>query len=194
MNGGNLPEVGLRYAILGVLTSAEDGVHGGGVKGELERLFSESWKIHKSNVYRALESLLADGLVQREETGSKPYDKKPYWITDRGRKHLDHWLEHMPLANTLLSRQETIAIAICFIRPHWVGELRSLVASHRRDLVERCAQLARLGRAVGDVGLGGFPGSALIQEAADMGLRYQMAWLQRVEEELDRHFGNAVRR
>ena len=52
------------------------------------------WNVTQSQVYRELRQLEADGLVEAGPSG--PRDKKPYSVTDKGRKAFALWMRREP--------------------------------------------------------------------------------------------------
>lgn len=66
--------------------------------GELINLVESSvanfWNVTRSQIYRELRTLNADGLIESSETGAR--GKRSFTITDRGRAVFRQWLKEQP--------------------------------------------------------------------------------------------------
>lgn len=67
---------------------------GGEVVSAVEASVGHFWNVTRSQIYRELQTLAADGLVELGEVG--PRRRSPYSITDRGRQAFLAWLEIDP--------------------------------------------------------------------------------------------------
>lgn len=85
----------LRYAVLGLLTKEE--LSGYDLAQRFGDTVSHFWHAHHTQIYRELQKLEADGLVehQRIEQQERP-DKKVYRITEEGMEALMLWLGESP--------------------------------------------------------------------------------------------------
>jgi DNA-binding PadR family transcriptional regulator len=61
---------------------------------EIEQSIGNFWNVTRSQVYRELNSLAADGLVEAGDLG--PRDRQPYRITDQGREAFREWINREP--------------------------------------------------------------------------------------------------
>ena len=75
---------GIRYALLGAVSRNPDGVHGYALKRQCERILGNFWQLNFGEVYRTIDRLAVDGLIEHvlEEPEST---RKLYRITEKGR-------------------------------------------------------------------------------------------------------------
>jgi DNA-binding PadR family transcriptional regulator len=67
---------------------------GWGLEQAVERSLGGFWNVTRSQIYRELRSLDAAGLVEPGEVG--PRDRRPYRITDAGRRTFREWIARAP--------------------------------------------------------------------------------------------------
>ncbi|HEY1697345.1 MAG TPA: PadR family transcriptional regulator [Polyangiaceae bacterium] len=61
---------------------------------EIEDVIGDFWSVTRSQVYRELKVLAAEGLVASLETG--PRDRQPYRVTEAGRRAFRAWIGRKP--------------------------------------------------------------------------------------------------
>lgn len=61
---------------------------------EIEDVIGDFWSVTRSQVYRELKVLAAEGLVTSLETG--PRDRQPYRVTEAGRRAFRAWIGKKP--------------------------------------------------------------------------------------------------
>ncbi len=61
---------------------------------EVEDIIGDFWSVTRSQVYRELKVLAAQGLVSSMKTG--PRDRQPYRITEAGRRAFRRWIAEPP--------------------------------------------------------------------------------------------------
>ena len=107
--------------------------------GELVRvatdLFGEFWSVPRSQVYRELTTLAADGLIAERATG--PRGRRPFAITASGKAAFRRWLETEPgpayARNPLLLR-------LTFAEHLTAPQLKELVSQERAHHLARLAE------------------------------------------------------
>ena len=131
----------LKYAILGFLNyKCYSGY-------DLNKKFDNSigffYTFTQSQIYRTLEQLLKDRLVEREVIHQENRaDKKIYHITDKGKNDLYNWLS-TPL--DLPSLHLRFLIQIFFARQLSDNEIRLLFEEHRKKLSDKLVILQSFG-------------------------------------------------
>ncbi|HEY8089734.1 MAG TPA: PadR family transcriptional regulator [Polyangiaceae bacterium] len=61
---------------------------------EIEDIIGDFWSVTRSQVYRELKALAAQGLVASMKTG--PRDSQPYRVTEAGRRAFRAWIRRKP--------------------------------------------------------------------------------------------------
>ena len=61
---------------------------------EIEDVIGDFWSVTRSQVYRELKVLAAEGLVASMKTG--PRDRQPYRVTEAGRRAFREWIGRKP--------------------------------------------------------------------------------------------------
>ena len=131
-----------QYAILGFLASAP--ATGYEIRKQL-RDISTIWYESYGQIYPSLKRLTEQGFATREtRDGAKGSNKYIYTITDKGRKHLQDWLEEpvrfTPVRHELglriyFAKHSTRAILIEQLKRFKVKTLRDL--EHNRELYKK---------------------------------------------------------
>ncbi len=62
-------------------------------------VLGDFWSVTRSQVYRELSAMAADGLVEAEESGAR--DRRPYRLTGSGREAFRAWLHDEPGPDTV---------------------------------------------------------------------------------------------
>jgi DNA-binding PadR family transcriptional regulator len=72
----------------------ESPMTGWSLEQAVDRSLGGFWNVTRSQIYRELRSLDAAGLVEPEEVG--PRERRPYRITEAGRRAFAEWIAHPP--------------------------------------------------------------------------------------------------
>ena len=173
------------YALLGMVSRNPAGIHGYALKRQCERFLGSFWQLNFGEIYRILDRLSAEGLIEQvlEEPESH---RKVYRITDKGRSSLDTFVLAPPTDAPRPLRQE-LAVKLLFASPERLDELLELV-QHQRDAYLR--QLHVLGtqrRKLARAPLDAFVINLLI-DGAELSVRAELAWLDDVSRKLQQGF------
>ena len=104
-----------------------------------EEVTGEFWNVTKSQVYRELKSLAADGSIAMRATG--PRDRQPYSITRAGRAAFASWIALPPGP---LNMRFPLALTVFFGRHLPRKKLRAALDEHRAHHVARLAECLAL--------------------------------------------------
>ena len=88
---------GVRYALLGVVSQHPEGIHGYALKRHCDRVLGNFWQLNFGEVYRVLDWLAAEGLIEQELADAET-SRKLYRITEKGRQNLDDFVLSFSLA------------------------------------------------------------------------------------------------
>jgi DNA-binding PadR family transcriptional regulator len=176
---------GIRYALLGVVSQNPNGVHGYALKRQCERVLGNFWQLNFGEVYRVLDRLANDGLIEQviAETES---GRKVYRITEKGKRSLDDFVLEPPQDAPRPLRQE-LAVKLLFASPGRLGEVVRLI-DHQREAYMR--QLSLLGvqrRRLQRAPIDSFVTNLLI-DGAELAVRAELAWLDDVTQKLKERF------
>jgi DNA-binding PadR family transcriptional regulator len=141
----------VRHAMLALLE--EGPKYGLQLRQEFEARTGEVWPLNVGQVYTTLQRLERDGFVASDEVPADGPQKR-FHITNPGRTELHSWLR-TPSEETTPPRDELVIKLLVALRLPDV-DVRELVQSHRRQLVEQMQRYTRLkeGAADDDVALG----------------------------------------
>ena len=176
---------GIRYALLGVVSQNPNGVHGYALKRQCERVLGNFWQLNFGEVYRVLDRLANDGLIEQviAETES---GRKVYRITEKGKRSLDDFVLEPPQDAPRPLRQE-LAVKLLFASPGRLAEVVRLI-DHQREAYMR--QLSLLGvqrRRLQRAPIDSFVTNLLI-DGAELAVRAELAWLDDVTQKLKERF------
>ncbi len=175
----------IRYALLGTVSRNPDGVHGYALKRQCERILGNFWQLNFGEVYRVLDRLAGEGLIEQVlEEGSS--SRKLYRVTERGRRSLDDFVLTPPTDAPRALRQE-LAVKLLFAGPSRLGELLQLI-DHQREAYMR--QLSLLGvqrRRLQRAPVDGFVTGLLI-DGAELSVRAELTWLEDVTQKVAERF------
>jgi DNA-binding PadR family transcriptional regulator len=130
------------------------------------------WNVTRSQVYRELRSLEAQGLVEAGETGAR--DRRPYTITDAGRVAFSRWIAHEPGPELIRS---PLLLSVFFGEHLDPALLRRFLTLHRARHEQRLAQYEALHTA-----LDGVAGEQFAIYALRYGIEYERAALRWMDE------------
>jgi len=178
---------GLRYAVLGVVSRNQHGVHGWVLKTQCERMLGEFWQLNFGEVYRVLDSLCAESLIEQivPEVGS---NRKVYRITQKGRRSLDDFILTAPTDVPRPLRQE-LAVKLLFAAAEQLGDLLQLIDCQRKTYMEELIRLTIQRRRLRRLPVDSFVTNLLIDHA-ELTSRAEIAWLDVVTAALKERFGN----
>jgi len=180
---------GIRFALLGVVSQHPDGVHGYALKRHCERILGNFWQLNFGEVYRVLDRLAADRLIEQVVADAES-SRKLYRITEKGRRSLDDFILVPPTDAPRPLRQE-LAVKLLFARPgRWQDVLRLI--DHQREAYMRelsllGVQRRRLARRAVDAFV-----TQLLIDGAELSVRAELAWLDDVTQKLTERFGRST--
>jgi DNA-binding PadR family transcriptional regulator len=126
------------------------------------------WNVTRSQVYRELRTLEAQGLVEAGETG--PRDRRPYAVTEAGRQAFRNWIAREPGDAVI---RFPLLLSVFFGEHVDPPVLRRYLALHRAQHEQRLAEYEQLHEAIGDLEEERFPVYAL-----RFGIEYERAVLR----------------
>lgn len=173
----------MQYAVLGLISSRRDGIHGYRLKSEFEDRFGDFWALNYGQMYRTLDRLARTGLIAGADVPQvgRPA-RRVFRITDRGRKSLDSWLE-LPPGDGPRAMRDEVAVKLLFRGGERGGDLVDLVRRQRALYLRHLSRLNKRRARLGAGGPEGFAASLLLLQA-DMRVRSDLAWLEVVEKEV----------
>jgi DNA-binding PadR family transcriptional regulator len=139
------------------------------------------WSITQSQVYRELTAMAESGLVEAGERGAR--DRRPYAITDAGRKAFADWMAELPGPELI---RFPLLLTVVFGAHVPRETLASHVSHHRAVHAERLASY-EASRAAADAAPPGYGPDMYRLAALDYGLRYEraaLAWFDALPEEI----------
>lgn len=125
----------LRYALLGLLSREE--LSGYDLAQRFSQQVSHFWEAHHTQIYRELQKLEEEGLVNfhRVEQQDRP-DKKMYELTDRGMEQLLGWLAETPKPPKKMKHEVLLRVSMFHLIPpeRAIAFLQESKAYHLRVL------------------------------------------------------------
>lgn len=100
----------------------------------VEQVIGNFWSITRSQVYRELATMTADGLLEAGERGRR--DRRPYAITEAGRAAFASWLDREPATETI---RFPMLLTVLFGRHLAPERLAEFLERHRARHAERLA-------------------------------------------------------
>jgi DNA-binding PadR family transcriptional regulator len=134
---------------------------------QMEDVIGDFWNVTRSQIYRELKVLAAQGLVASLETG--PRDRQPYRITEAGRRAFRRWISEEPGQPNM---RIPLVLQVFFAEGVPVETLRRSLAKLRAYHVKRLAVYQGFEKAV-KRGTGSY-------DALRLGLMFQrtmIAWI-----------------
>jgi DNA-binding PadR family transcriptional regulator len=162
----------VRHALLALLS--EGPKYGLQLRQEFEARTGEVWPLNVGQVYTTLHRLERDGFIESDDTGDDG-PQKGFRITAAGEVELADWLRTPP-DMTSPPRDELVIKVLVALRVPGI-DVRELVQTHRRHLVELMQQYTRLkaDTTADDIGL------ALVVDAELFRLDAVVRWLDAVD-------------
>jgi DNA-binding PadR family transcriptional regulator len=164
--------VSVRHALLALLS--EGPKYGLQLRQEFEAGTGEVWPLNVGQVYTTLQRLERDGLIESDDTGDDG-PQKGFRITAAGEVELTDWLRTPP-DMTSPPRDELVIKVLIALRVPGI-DVRNLVQTHRRHLVELMQQYTRLKADTTDADIG----LALVVDAELFRLDAVVRWLDAVD-------------
>jgi DNA-binding PadR family transcriptional regulator len=164
--------VSVRHALLALLS--EGPKYGLQLRQEFEAGTGEVWPLNVGQVYTTLQRLERDGLIESDDTGDDG-PQKAFRITAVGEAELADWLRTPP-DMTSPPRDELVIKVLIALRVPGI-DVRNLVQTHRRHLVELMQQYTRLKADTTDADIG----LALVVDAELFRLDAVVRWLDAVD-------------
>jgi len=172
---------GVRYALLGVVSRNPNGIHGYALRRQCERMLGGFWQLNFGEVYRILDRLVGEDLIEQAATESER-TRKVYRITDKGRRSLDTFILEPPADAPRPLRHE-LAVKLLFAGPEQLPDLLGLIR-HQRGLYARQLRLVGIQRRkLQRLPLDGFVTSLLI-DGVEFSVRAELSWLEEVAQKL----------
>ncbi len=172
---------GVRFALLGAVSRHADGVHGYALKRQCERILGTFWQLNFGEVYRVLDRLAEEGLIEEvlRETDSK---RKVYRITLKGRQSLDDFVLAPPTDAPRPLRQE-LAVKLLFASPKHLPDVVKLIEMQREAYMRQLSQLGVQRRRLARLPVDSFVTNLLI-DGAELSVRAELTWLEDVAQKL----------
>jgi DNA-binding PadR family transcriptional regulator len=134
----------IRHALLALLS--EGPKYGLQLRDEFEQRTGEVWPLNVGQVYTTLQRLERDGLIESDgEDDAGP--QKSFRITSGGATELDAWLRTPPDLSSP-PRDELVIKVLVAIRVPGL-EVRDVIQTHRRHVVELMQEWTRIKRDAG---------------------------------------------
>jgi DNA-binding PadR family transcriptional regulator len=176
----------VKFAILGLVASNPNGVHGYAVRQQCLRVLGHLWQLTLQEVYRVLGRLADDGWI--EASVRDPIaGRKVYSITAIGRDRLDAFC--IEPARALSSpRREDLAAKLLFARPEHLPELFGVIDARRDFYHQQLGILAVQRRKLRRLPVDPFVVNLLI-DGAEGSILAEIGWLDQVCARLQERFG-----
>jgi len=168
----------IRYGVLGLLSRADNGLHGWAIKRQCERVFGGFWQVNLGEIYRVLGRLKNTGLAEHVEVTGAPSMRKVFRITHRGREQLREFLGQDPQDAPRPLREE-LAVKLLFAEASDIEGLLLLVERQRETYIRHLHAVVTHRRARRPEWADEFVTGLLI-DGAEMHVRAEIAWLDRV--------------
>jgi DNA-binding PadR family transcriptional regulator len=169
--------VSIRHSMLALLS--EGPKYGLQLREEFEERTGEVWPLNVGQVYTTLQRLERDGLVESDDDADHG-PQKGFRITEAGARELAGWL-HTPPDMASPPRDELVIKVLVAVRLPDV-DVREVIQTHRRYIVELMQQWTRLKEEEADVDLG----LALVVDAELFRLDAAVQWLDSADGRLNR--------
>jgi DNA-binding PadR family transcriptional regulator len=178
---------GIHYALLGVVSQNPEGVHGYALKRQCDRILGHFWQLNFGEVYRILDRLSEDGLVE-EVLADTVSSRKVFRITDKGQQSLDTFILEPPTDAPRPLRQE-LAVKLLFAGPERMPELIRLIDAQRDTYMRQLHLLSVQRRKITKLPIDTFVTGLLI-DGAELSVRAELAWLEDVGAKLTERFAS----
>jgi DNA-binding PadR family transcriptional regulator len=167
----------VKHALLALLSDGPK--YGLQLRQEFEAGTGEVWPLNVGQVYTTLQRLERDGLVESDDAVEEG-PQKGFRITSAGATELDQWL-HTPPDLSQPPRDELVIKVLVALRVPGV-DIREVIQSHRRYIVELMQQWTRLKEDESDLDLS----FALVVDSELFRLDSVVRWLDAADGRLKR--------
>ncbi len=178
---------GIRFALLGVVSQHPDGVHGYALKRHCERVLGNFWQLNFGEVYRVLDRLAAEGLIEPVDPGAES-SRKLYRISERGRRSLDDFVL-VPCTDAPRPLRQELAVKLLFAGPDRLQDVLRLIDQQRETYMRELSLLGVQRRRLARRAIDAFVTQLLI-DGAELSVRAELAWLDEVTLKLTQRFGS----
>jgi len=180
---GFMGDSNTRFAILGLIAARPGGIHGYGLKKEIEALSGRDfWEINFGSLYRLLDVLDDEGDIEALLDDATKSQRQVYRITEKGQRSLDDWLLQ-PVADSPRPLRDELALKLIFLDPRRLDVLGEQLRAQRAIYMSQLGQLVRSQRRLEKAGLEPSV-TRLVMEGAEMRLHADLAWLDVVERKM----------
>ena len=174
-----------QYAVLGLVASRDEGIHGYGLKRDCDAISDDFWHINYGSIYRILDDLERSGqLAGEKQIQSTRPNRKVFRITEQGRQTLDDWLLQ-PIAENPQPLRNELALKLLFLRSIKAGGICELIKQQREIYLRKLAIVSRRRKQLRKAGLE-LEVADLVMDSAEMKVRADLAWLEHVERKIIR--------
>jgi DNA-binding PadR family transcriptional regulator len=142
-----------------------------------QQTIGDFWSLTRSQVYRELATMAAQGLIEADEIG--PRDRRAYQLTDAGRQTFRDWLGQQPGPEQI---RYPLLLTLAFGRHLPADRLAAFVTSHRAVHAQRLRQYLEERTDAEDAGA-----QARDLVTLDFGIRYETAvldWFDHLPDDL----------
>jgi DNA-binding PadR family transcriptional regulator len=176
---------GVQFAILGVVSRYDRGVHGYALKRQCDRILGTFWQLNFGKIYRVLDRLAAEGLIE-QVLSDQDSSRKSYRITDKGKQTLDDFVGTPPTDAPRPLRQE-LAVKLLFADGEHLPELLRVVDYQRNAYLRQLSLLGSQRRKLRRIPVDAFVTNLLI-DGAELAVRAELGWLDDVGQKLKDRF------
>ncbi len=146
-----------------------------------ERLLGGFWQVNFGEVYRILDRLGAEDLIEQVSRGGAK-SRKTYRITDRGRQSLDAFILETPTDAPRPLRHD-LAVKLLFATPEQLPDVLALIRHQREIYAKQLQNVGRERRKLERLRGDGFVTGLLI-DGVELNVRAELAWLEEVAAKL----------
>jgi len=175
----------LRYAVLGLIASKNEGIHGYRLRGECEAIADDFWSLNYGRLYRMLDELEKAGelSVEDEIQRGRP-NRKVYRITQNGKQNLDDWLL-APVREDAQPLRDELILKLLFLGSDDTDRVYTMIKQQRSIYLTRLARITRRRRRLEKAGVD-MRATEIILDGAEMRVRADLSWLESIERRLIR--------
>ncbi|MGH3428178.1 MAG: PadR family transcriptional regulator [Mycobacteriales bacterium] len=176
----------MKFAILGLVASNRDGVHGYALRQQCLRILGHLWQLTLQEVYRVLGQLADEACIEAQ--GREPVaGRRVYSITPLGQQRLDAFCVQ-PATNLPNPRREDLAAKLLFARPEHLPDLFRVIDARRDLFQQQLGLLAVQRRKLRRLPVDPFVVNLLI-DGAEGSILAEIGWLDQVCARLQERFG-----
>jgi DNA-binding PadR family transcriptional regulator len=178
-------EGGLKYAVLGVVSRNPGGIYGYALSKEFHRLLGNFWQVNLGEVYRVLDHLSNNDLIEQVRDDSA-VNRRLFRITAKGRQTLDDFVLS-PATDAPRPLRQELAVKLLFVTAQNLPEILAVIDRQRAAYMQQLGMLEiqrrKLRRSADDCFV-----TQLLIDGAELSARAELAWLDDTTEKLKRRF------